>query len=159
MLTRFWYATLFLLTAVTMMSAADSPSIPKHFSAYIGGFMDESYQLELRDSTLTYTIFGGGHTNPKRATVTPTAAEWREFRQALDNLKVWQWRADYPTNGTIDGTQWSLYISYAGHAIKTHGDNSYPDSTGKPNGKPEFTKAFTRYLNAVKKLTGGKAFQ
>ena len=119
MLPRFWYTALFLLMAVTMMSGADLPPIPKHFSASIGGFMGTSYQLELHGDTLTYTTFGGGHSNPKRATVTPTAAQWRDFREALDALKVWQWRANYPTNGTVDGTQWALDIAYADHALKT----------------------------------------
>ena len=150
---------LFLLTAVPMMSAAESSPIPKHFSAYIGGFIGASYQLELRDGILTYTTFSRGHTNPKHAKVTPTATQWREFRQALDDLKVWQWRASYPSRGTADGTQWSLDVAYPDHAIKTDGDNSYPDATGKPNGKPEPTKAFNRFLDAVTKLIGGKTFQ
>lgn len=159
MLTRFCGAALFLLATVTMISGADLPPIPKHFSASIGGFLGSSYQLELHGDTLTYTASGRGHRDPQRATVTPTPAQWREFREALDTLKVWQWRADYPTNGTVDGTQWALDIAYSDHALKTHGSNSYPDSTGKPNGAPEPTKAFNLYLAAIRKLTGGKTFQ
>lgn len=142
-----------------MMSGADLTPIPKHFSASIGGFLGASYQLELHGDTLTYTASGGGQRDPLHATVTPTAAQWRDFREALDVLKVWQWRADYPTNGTMDGTQWALDIAYADHALKSHGDNSYPDSTGKPTGTPEPTKAFNLYLAAIRKLTGGKTFQ
>ena len=159
MLTRFCYAALFLPNAVTMMCAADSPPIPKQFSASIGGFMGASYDLELHDGTLTYTTFDAGHRNPRRAAIKPTAAQWREFRQALDDLKVWQWRAEYPTNDTLDGTQWGPGIAYADRALKTHGDNNYPDGTGKPNGKPEPTRAFNLYLAAVRKLTGGKTFE
>jgi hypothetical protein len=158
-LSRFWYATLFLLTAVSMMFAAEPSPIPKRFSAYIGGFMGASYKLELRDGVLTYTTFGSGYTNPKHTTIKPTEAQWREFRQTLDDLKVWQWRGEYPTDGTVDGTQWSLDVSFADHTLKAHGDNSYPDATGKPNGKPEPTKAFNRYLAAVQKLIGGKTFE
>jgi hypothetical protein len=159
MLTRFCGAALFLLATVTMISGADLPPIPKHFSTSIGGFLGSSYQLELHGETLTYTTFGGGHRDPQRATVTPTPAQWREFREALEGLKVWQWRADYPTNGTMDGTQWALDIAYADRALKTQGSNCYPDSTGKPNGKPEPTEAFNLYLAALRKLTGGKTFQ
>jgi hypothetical protein len=158
MLTGFCGAALFLLAAVTMISGADLPSIPEHFNASIGGFLGSSYQLELRGDTLTYTASGRGHRDSQRATVTPSPAQWREFREALDALKVWHWRADYPTNGAVDGTQWALDIAYADHALKTHGDNSYPDSTGKPNGKPEPTKVFHLYLTAIKKLIGGKTF-
>lgn len=159
MLTRFCGAALFLLTTGTMISGAELPPIPKHFSASIGGFLGSSYQLELHGDTLTYTASGRGHRDSQRATVTPTPAQWREFREALDALKIWDWRADYPTNGTVDGTQWALDIAYADRALKTHGDNCYPDSTGKPNGKPEPTKTFNRYLAAIGKLTGGKTFQ
>jgi hypothetical protein len=159
MFTRFWVATLSLLAIGTMISGADLPPVPKHFSASIGGFMGSSYQLELDGDTLTYTTTGRGHRDSQRATITPTPAQWREFREALDALKVWQWRADYPTNGTVDGTQWALDIEYADHSLKTRGSNCYPDSTGKPNGKPESTKTFNLYLAAIKKLTGGKTFQ
>jgi hypothetical protein len=159
MLTRLWGAALFLLATGTMISGADLPPIPKHFSASIGGFLGSSYQLELHGDTLTYTASGRGHRDSQRTTITPTPAQWREFREALDALKIWQWRADYPTNGTVDGTQWVLDIAYADHALKTHGSNCYPDSTGKPNGAPEPTKAFNLYLAAIRKLTGGRTFQ
>ena len=79
------------------------------------------------------------------------------IRQTLDDLKVWQWHADYPDNGTKDGEQWSIDVAYADHAIKAHGDNNYPDATG--NGTPNRTETFNRYLDAVKKLIGGKTFQ
>src|SRR4051794_19003862 len=92
----FGYASLFLLTSATLMCAAEAPSIPMHFSAYIGGFMGDSYQLELRGDKLTYTTFDSGHRHTRRATINPTAAQWREFRQALDDLRIWQWRANYP---------------------------------------------------------------
>jgi len=46
----------------------------------------------------------------------------------------------------------------AERGLKATGDNSYPDAAGKPNG-PEPTEAFNRYLEAIKKLTGGKTFQ
>ena len=159
MLTRLCGAALVLLATVTIISGADLPPIPKHFSASIGGFLGSSYQLELHGDTLTYTASGRGHRDSQRATVTPTPAQWREFREALDALKVWQWRANYPTNGTVDGTQWALDIAYSDHALKTQGSNNYPDSAGKPNGTPEPTKAFNLYLAAIKKLTGGKTFQ
>jgi len=159
MLPRFWLATFLLLAAVPLMSAVEPTPIPERFNASIGGFLGSSYQLELHDGVLTYTTFDGGHRNPKRTIVAPTVASWREFRRTLDDLQVWQWRAAYPTHGTADGTQWSLDVAYADHTIKTHGDNSYPDSAGQPNGRPEPTEAFRRYLEAVKKLTGGKAFE
>ncbi len=156
---RFWGAALLLLATVTMITGADLPPIPKHFSASIGGFLGPSYQLELHGDTLTYTASKSGQRDPQRATITPTPEQWRDFREALDALKVWQWRASYPSNGTMDGTQWALDVEYADHALKTSGSNCYPDATGKPNGAPEFTKTFNLYLAALKKLTGGKPIQ
>lgn len=148
-----------LLTTIPVMSAAEPSPAPRQFSASIGGFLGPTYQLEWRDGTLTYTSFSPGQTKPKRAKVTPTAAQWREFRQALDDLKVWQWRAAYPSRGVQDGTQWALEITYADHAIKTRGDNNYPGANGKPNDDPNATKSFNRYLDAVTKLIGGKTFR
>jgi hypothetical protein len=159
MLLRCCGAALFLLATGTMIPGAELPPIPKQFSASIGGFLGSSYQLELHGATLTYTASGRGHRDSQRATITPTPAQWREFREALDALKIWEWRPDYPTDGTVDGTQWALDIEYTDHVLKTQGSNCYPDATGKPNGKPESTKTFDLYLAAIKKLTGGKTFQ
>jgi hypothetical protein len=133
--------------------------VPERFSAYIGGFMGASYGIELRAGTLTYTSSDRGRRNTRHARITPTAEEWREFQQALDDVKVWQWRADYPSQGTVDGTQWSLDIAYADHTVKCRGNNSYPDANGKPNGRPDPTPTFDRYLAAIKKLIGGRSFR
>ena len=133
--------------------------MPERFTAYIGGFLGASYGIELRAGTLTYTSSDRGRQNTRHVRVKPTAAEWREFRQTLDDLKVWQWRPDYPRHGTVDGTQWSLDIAYADHAVKCRGDNSYPEANGTPNGKPESTPTFDRYLAAITKLIGGRDFR
>ena len=140
------------------MGADEQPQVPKRFTARIGGFLGASYSVELRDGALLYTSSESGQRNQKHATLTPTAAQWRDFRQALDDLKVWQWRADYPRQGTVDGTQWMLDIAYADHALTAHGDNNYPDPTGKPTGSPDSTETFHRYLAAIRKLIGGKNF-
>jgi hypothetical protein len=157
-LTRFCLVALFAIPAMRMSAAEPSP-IPERFSAHIGGFMGASYSVELHDGALTYTTFGKGHINPNHRTITPTEAQWREFRHTLDDLRIWQWRTEYPSNGVVDGTQWSLDIAYADHALHTHGDNNYPDDTGEPNGDPVPTKAFNRYLVAVQKLLRGETFQ
>ena len=151
--------TLFLLCAAHPMAGADDQSpVPKRFTARIGGFLGASYSVELHDGALLYTSSERGQRNQKHATFTPTAAQWREFRQTLDDLKVWQWRADYPSQGVVDGTQWMLGIAYADRALTARGDNNYPDATGKPNGSPDSTEAFNRYLAAIKKLIGGGSF-
>jgi hypothetical protein len=151
-------AALFLLLASSAKPAGEPSTVPTHFVARIGGFLGSSYSVELKDGNLSYTASGRGQTNVRRATIAPTEAAWREFRQALDELKVWQWQQDYPRGGVVDGTQWLLEIAYSDRTLKSRGDNNYPDASGKPTGKPEFTPVFNRYLEAIKKLIGGKDF-
>src|SRR5947209_874401 len=141
---------LFMLAATTICAVEVSP-LPKRFSAHIGGFLGASYGVELKDGILSYTKSSRGGSAREQKTITATPAQWREFRQSLDELKVWQWRADYPTHGVVDGTQWALDIDYSDHTLHARGSNNYPDDTGKPNGSPEQTKAFRRYLAAVQK--------
>lgn len=152
-------AMLGLFAAVPVISAAEPSPVPKDFSATIGGFLGMSYHLELHGGVLTYTTFDGGPRNTKRANVTPTEMQWREFRQTLDRLKVWKWRAKYEDVRVRDGTQWSLEITCEDRAIKSHGNNSYPESRNGPDGMRYRSKAFQSYLDAVQKLIGGKTFQ
>jgi len=155
-------AALFPLALLCSVSFATEPVIiPKKFSAVIGGFLGSTYIVELRDGALHYTAkretsVGYGESS---TTLTPTLHQWQEFRKSIDELNIWQWRADYPSQGIQDGTQWSLEIAYPDHALETHGDNNYPDASGKPNGKPDSTKTFDRYLAAIKKLIGGRSFE
>src|SRR5438270_2018095 len=79
----------------TSGSAAELSPIPTRFSAHIGGFLNVSYGVELRDGTITYTKSSGGGSKQEHRTISPTAAQWREFRETLDELKVWQWQAEY----------------------------------------------------------------
>lgn len=151
-------AALFLLLAPSAEPAGEPSAVPTHFVARIGGFLGSTYSVELKDGTLSYTASGRGQTNVRHATITPTETAWREFRQTLDDLKVWGWQQDYPRGGVVDGTQWLLEIAYSDRSLKSRGDNNYPDAAGRPTGKPEFTLVFNRYLEAVKKLTGGKEF-
>jgi hypothetical protein len=155
---RFSLAALLFLFATSARPANEPSVVPTRFVARIGGFLGSSYSVELRDGTLTYTASDRGQTKVRHTTITPTDAAWREFRQTLDELKVWQWRSDYPRGGVVDGTQWLFEIAYSDRNLKSRGDNNYPDATGKPTGKPEITPVFKGYLEAVKKLIGGKDF-
>ena len=132
--------------------------MPKEFSAIIGGFLGSTYAVELRDGALHYTEKKGREMTSS-ATVIPSAEQWQEFRKTIDQLNIWQWRAEYPNRGTMDGTQWSLTIAYADSALKTHGDNNYPDANGGPSDNSEPSKTFNRYLAAISKLIGGRGFE
>jgi hypothetical protein len=71
------------------------------------------------DGALVYTSIDRADRRKKQETITPTAAELREFRQPPDYLRVWQWQTDHPNWGTLDGTQSSFEIAYADRALKT----------------------------------------
>jgi hypothetical protein len=156
--TRICCIVLFLLATSARNSAFASTHIPKHFSAWIGGAMEGYYHLELRKGNLIYTHPNKSAAPKKNITIRPNAQQWREFRQALDDLNVWQWQSNYQSRA-FDGTQWALDISYADKKIKSYGDNNYPDAAGKPDNNPGYTASFNQYLEAIRKLTGGKDFR
>ncbi|MEK0450222.1 MAG: hypothetical protein RL088_2490 [Verrucomicrobiota bacterium] len=128
--------------------------LPSRFGASIGGYMGSSYSVELREGVLTYTTTGLHYGSPEQTVIHPTDAQWREFRQTLDTLNVWRWVSDYPNPGVCDGSFWSFDITYSDRALAAHGDNNYPTARGKPNDRPDPTKTFNRFLQAIQKLVG-----
>jgi len=152
---KFLIALFFAVVAISSL-AEDTNVVPKNFKAYIGGFGGPSYTVELQNGVLVYSE---DTTNTLQIKITPTLAQWQEFRHDLDDLQVWQWQSRYDNPRVCDGTQWSLLIDYPDKHLETGGGNSYPDAVGKPNKNPELTKTFHNYLAAVQKLLGGKDFK
>lgn len=140
------------------LAAQQSNTVPRKFSARIGGMLSVTFQIELTDGALVYTS-SRARENTELVKIKPTVEQWREFRAALDDINVWRWEPSYINRKILDGTQWSLEIEYADRSIKTGGSNSYPDDKGQPNGQPQSTPAFARYRAAVEKLLGGKTFR
>ncbi len=152
-----------LMTLQTLVAFAENNPddkqknlIPMRLTATIGGFLGNTYRVEMLNGVMTYTAFGPGRQNLKKTTVTPTALQWKEFREALDRLQVWKWQSHYLNPYVMDGTQWALDIAYADHALKSEGSNNYPDANGQPNGKPQPTQTFSDYLKAIQKLIGDR---
>lgn len=141
-------------TEDTTQPTEASSVLPERFSASIGGYMGSSYSVELRDSVLTYITADLHYSNPAHTVIQPTDAQWREFRQTIDTLNVWRWLNDYPNPGVCDGARWSFDVAYSDRAITTGGDNNYPTASGKPNGRPDPTKTFNRFLHAIEQLIG-----
>ena len=110
------------------------------------------------DGVLQYATFGRGH-QAEHAVVRPTLEQWREFRRELDAIGVWRWRAEYSAPGVADGTQWSLDVAYPDRTIRSQGSNNYPGSAPDSFGVSSGSKAFTRYLKAVQRLLGERAFE
>src|SRR5215471_12251911 len=147
---RFWHAMLILLSAAPLVIAGESSAVPKRLSAEVQT-LGAGYTVELSDGILTCTTFGRRRSNLQRRVIKPSDGEWREFRQTLDDFKVWQWHGTYVDPGiTLDGMGWSLDVAYDDYEVKSSGYNAYPDATGEPVGSPY---AFRRYQAALKKLT------
>jgi hypothetical protein len=157
-LVRFFYITLMLLA--TSVSCAQQPkpqsAMPQQFRASIGGFFGPSYSVELHAGSLIYSARKRGESEPTATSITPSAAQWLAFSQALDDIQVWQWQPEYMQENSYDGTQWSLDIQYTNRAIKTHGHNLYPDGS-KTSDEP--SEAFKRYLAAVMRLMNDHDFK
>jgi hypothetical protein len=152
-----WLVAAALLCSPSLF-AGETNAIPQRFHTRIGGFMGHTYEVQLQDGCLQYETFGRGN-KPERARVCPTMEQWREFRREVDAIGVWRWRAQYSTPGVADGTQWSLDVTYSDRAVRTQGSNNYPGDTQESFGVPSGSKAFTRYLKAVQRLLGGRAFE
>lgn len=102
--TRIYAIALLFILISTINSAIGSTVIPKQFSASIGGAMDGYYHLELHNDTLIYTDPNRPSTPKGRVTIRPTTKQWREFKQTLDDLNIWQWQSNYRSR-VVDGTQ------------------------------------------------------
>ena len=152
-----WLGAAVLLCSPSFF-VGESEAVPQRFHTRVGGFMGNTYEVQLQDGCLQYETFGRGDKSDQ-ARVCPTAEQWREFRRELDAIGVWRWRAQYSTSGVADGTQWSLDVAYADRTVRTQGSNNYPGAKPDPVGVPSGSKAFTRYLKAVQRLLGGRAFE
>lgn len=152
-----WFVAAIALSS-SSLAAGETSAIPQRFNARVGGFMGYSYEVQLQDGRIQYSRFGGGHKS-KHVRMRPTIEQWRQFRRELDAIGVWRWRAQYSTPGVSDGTQWSLDITYPDRAVRTQGNNDYPGATPDPFGVPSANKTFTRYLKAIQRLLGGRAFE
>ena len=154
-------STLLTATVVlcsTSLNASEINGVPQRFHTRIGGFTGPTYEVQLQDGHLEYARFDGGH-NSRHVRVRPTLEQWTEFRRELDAIKIWRWRAEYVNLRVADGTQWSLDVAFPDRAIKTQGSNEYPGTMPDSSGVSSASEAFTRYLKAVQRLLGGRAFE
>ena len=65
--------------------------------------------------------------------------------------EVWQWEAQYPDPGVMDGTQWSVHLAKGDREVASTGSNAYPGSEG-----PEPSETFRRFREAVQALVGDR---
>ena len=96
---------------------------------------------------------------PSRTLIQPSAADWEEFRNLLDTLKVWGWQKSYePLAITMDGTHWSVSIEYEDFQIESKGSNAYPNHLLPEIAHGDDSGDWVKFREGVSKLVGGNAF-
>ena len=133
----------------------EASDIPTRLNIYIGGFDGPSYSLILTNNLLEYMAWGGGpplDDTPKQL-ISPTDAQWTDFRHELDQVGIWSWSTNYVDEGVLDGSQWHVDIAYPDLSITSEGSNAYPGSLTMERGS-----TFNRLLEAIQRLINGKPF-
>jgi len=161
MTSRHWqkHAAVLVLAACgaePLRARAADPGPPREILVAIHGFMGSSHAVVLRDGVVVYTALQG--TEKRQTRTTPTPDQWRQFRETLDSLRVWQWRSKYPNPGVADGLRWDVDLTYADRSLHVEGDSNFPDDEGKPVNSAQPTSAFQRLREAVQKLIGDASF-
>ena len=118
---------------------------PTQLLVSIGGYFGRSYTVSLQNSALRYQSFERGAPLADEILV-PTDRDWSAFLSALNSAGVWGWSTDYQDPGTMDGTSWSIEISWGERSLVSQGANAFPT-------------AFDDLLEAVSHLVGGRAFE
>lgn len=107
------------------------------FNFFIGGFMGESYKLNLENDELTCTVLGQGYKNNENtfSVNIDSNIHWDEMISYLNTRK---WKPEYHKQ-MMDGTQWEIEFASEIKSFKSTGSNAYP---------PGF-KIFLKLLNEV----------
>ena len=97
----------------------------------------------------------------------PSAEEWKEFSQSLEQLKVWDWKKSYQDD-ILDGTQWSLLVrttrylmvpGYKRRPFATSDDKPVPYSEIKCGGSNAFPPNFSKFITSINKLINQDFFE
>ena len=110
----------------------------------IGGFGSQTDRIIYRDNKVNHELFESDYI---LKSTEPSAKDWEQFFDVMDNLKVWSWKKDYNDEGMLDGTQWELIIKIKGkRGRKIYGSNAYPEPKG----------TFNSFIKALNKLSKSK---
>ena len=146
-----------MLASIAFMAAtARAGNKPDCLGISLGGGDGPSYELVLSNGVLWYksgASFFPLETQTAEA-IEPTDEQWKHFRESLDQLDVWTWKASYVDLNVLDGTQWRFTVAYSNRTLMTEGSNGYPGST---NEQP--AEGFNGFLDAVEQLIGGRKFR
>jgi len=139
------------------MQNSSSMIVPKKLIFEIGGYNSSSFKLELKGKRLKYHE-GLLPAVGEEEYFKPSDQEWKQLREDLDNLGVWNWSRQYESD-VLDGIQWSFEVYYEDDSIKIYGNNSYPDPENLSEGVVlEFTEPFIDLINALKNISSDNCF-
>jgi ADP-ribosylglycohydrolase len=123
-----------VLQGLKRLKAIDCPVLDKKIAELrlsIGGFgVYKAYHLLFVDNR-AYLLTGMSLGLPQLQK-SYTLRETEQLREAWQTLHIEHWQMSYPQQGELricDGTQWSLFVRYAGSRGKIYsGDNTYPET-------------------------------
>lgn len=141
-----------------MLKPVEMQVAPTKFKISIGGYTGSSYCLELRDETLIYTECEWGYEPVRTLEIKPASKDWRDFWLTCQIVGVWSWHMRYEKVDVCDGTEWEVVIAVEDNQIATSGSNAFPGENDFPDNSG-YPKPFKKFLNSVRKLTGGLPFQ
>ncbi len=118
----------------------------------IGGFHQGHERLVLESNKISVI----GDYQETLVTHNPSAEEWKEFFQSLEQLKVWDWKQRYDSH-ILDGTQWSLLVRttrylMAQSPFATSDDKTVPYSEINCWGSNAFPPDFSKLITSINKL-------
>ena len=118
----------------------------------IGGFHQGHERLVLESNKISVI----GDYQETLVTHNPSAEEWKEFFQSLEQLKVWDWKQRYDSN-ILDGTQWSLLVRTTRYLMTqspfgTSDDKPVPYSEINCWGSNSFPPDFSKLITSINKL-------
>ena len=118
----------------------------------IGGFHQGHERLVLESNKISVI----GDYQETLVTHNPSAEEWKEFSQSLEQLKVWDWKQRYDSH-ILDGTQWSLLVRttrylMAQSPFATLDDKPVPYSEINCWGSNSFPPDFSKLITSINKL-------
>ena len=118
----------------------------------IGGFHQGHERLVLESNKISVI----GDYQETLVTHNPSAEEWKEFSQSLEQLKVWDWKKRYDSH-ILDGTQWSLLVRTTRYLMAqspfgTLDDKTVPYSEINCWGSNAFPPDFSKLITSINKL-------
>ena len=118
----------------------------------IGGFHQGHERLVLESNKISVI----GDYQETLVTHNPSAEEWKEFSQSLEQLKVWDWKQRYDSH-ILDGTQWSLLVRTTRYLMTqspfaTSDDKAVPYSEINCWGSNSFPPDFSKLITSINKL-------